>query len=119
LRIIKVADHYVGVDLTDYRGYPVEEFTIEGRKILTDLPAPLQLQYVKRVTDTALFPPTFTMAFAAELAAKLCEPLAQSNTKRQLAENTRNMEISKAVRSNAIELPPQKLPDDEWLLSRL
>jgi hypothetical protein len=107
------------VDLTDYRGGPTEEFTIEGRKILTDLPAPLNIKYVRRVTDTGLFHPCFTMAFAAKLASLLAEPITQSDTKRVRADAQFNKEIALAVRSNAIELPPQKLADDEWLMARL
>lgn len=119
LRIIMIGDVYAGLDLTDYRGSPVEQYAIEGRQILTDLGAPLKLRYISRVEDTAQFHACFVTAFAMDLAAKLCEPLTQSDSKRVRAETERNHQISMAVRSNAIELPPQKLPDDEWLISRL
>lgn len=118
LRVVMVGDVYVGVDLTDYRGAPAEEYTIEERKILTDWAAPLNLKYVKRVSNTALFQSNFAKAFGAQLAMDLCEALTQSDTKRDRAEKAFNREISLAVRANAIQLPPQKFPDDEWLLAR-
>lgn len=119
LRVVMVGNVYVGADLTDYRSASAEEFTIEGRNILTDWNAPLDLVYVKQVTNTAIFQANFTKAFGAQLAMDLCEALTQSDTKRDRAEKAFNREISLAIRANAIQLPPKKLPDDEWLLARL
>ena len=119
LRIVMVGDYYTGLDLTDYRGSPTEEFMVEGREILTDLGAPLNLRYIKRVTDTSQFSSNFTAAFAADLAEVLAEPLTQSESKRERASAVLRREISMAVRANAIELPPSKLADDEWLIARL
>lgn len=118
LRILFIGDYYVGVDLSDYRGSSTSEFTIEGRKILTNMAAPLNIKYVKRVTDTTQMTAPFTMAFAAKLAEMLAEPLTQSDQKRARAEASLKEAISLAIRSNAIELPPEKLADDEWILSR-
>lgn len=119
LRVVMVGDHYAGVDLTDYRGSPTEEFTFEGRTILTDLGAPLSLVYIKRVTDTAQFQSNFAKAFGAQLAVDVCEALTQSETKRARAEAQLNKEIGLAIRANAIELPPKRLADDDWLIARL
>jgi hypothetical protein len=118
LRVLTVGDYYVGADLSDYRGANPEVFTIEGRQILTNLGAPLNVQYVKRVEDASQFHPCFVKAFGCQLAFDLAESITQSNTKRQSMDRERNHQISLAVRANAIELPPQKLADDEWLLSR-
>ena len=119
LRIILLNEEYVGVDLTDYRGAPVEKYAIEGRQILTDWSAPLNIRYVKRVTDTAQFSPNFTKAFGCQLAVDLAETLTQSGSKRDRAEAQLNKEISLAIRANAIELHPKRLADDDWVLSRL
>lgn len=119
LRITMVGDFYVGVDLTDYRGSPTQEFTIEGREILTNLGAPLNLKYINRVEDSTQFSPNFCSAFSAKLAEKLAESLTQSDSKRGRAEAAFNNEIRLAIRANAIELPPQKFADDEWIMSRL
>jgi hypothetical protein len=119
LRLVMAGDYYVGMDLTDYRSAPTEEYTIEGRKILTDWPAPLNIIFVSRVEDTTYMPPPFVEAFAAKLAVMGAESLTQSSTKKADAQQILKEAISRAVQSNAIELPPRKLPDDEWLMSRL
>lgn len=119
LRLVYVSDKYVGADLTDYRGSPTEEYTIEGRKILTDISAPLPVIYIKRVIDTTQFHPNFSKLLSAQLAMDLCEDLTQSETKSQKIERAFVRELRLAIRANAIELPPTKLADDEWLLSRL
>lgn len=118
LRILLLNEEYFGLDLTDYRGGPTDQFVIEGRVILTDIGGPLNLRYVKQVTDTTQFHPNFTEAFGCRLAMRLAETLTQSRGKRELATADFREAISAAVRANAIELPPQKLPDDEWLTSR-
>lgn len=119
LRLVQIGDHFVGVDMVDYRGASSEEYAIEGREILTDLGAPLNVRWIGDVTNTGLFIPNFTKAYAAQLAVDLCEPLTQSDTKRVRAEGAFKHEISLAIRANAIELPPKQLADDSWLLSRL
>jgi len=119
LRLLQIGDFYVGLDLTDYRGSPVDQYVIEGRKILTNLSAPLNVKYIKRVENSTEFSKNFEMAFVAKLAEVLAEPLTQSDQKRQRATDAFNREIKAAIRANAIELPPTKLPDDEWLISRI
>ncbi|MHB8825150.1 MAG: hypothetical protein ACYC5T_10000 [Thiobacillus sp.] len=127
LRVLFVGEYYVGLDLTDYRGAPTELFVIEGRQILTDMgtiTAPstdnkMNLKYVKKEDDVTKFSINFTSALIAKLAENLAEPLTQSDSKRARAEAAYKDEIKIAIRANAIELPPQKLADDEWLLARL
>lgn len=119
LRIVAVGQYHVGLDMSDYRGKTTREFEIEGRELLTNLTAPLNLRYIKRTTDTTLFAACFTKAFAAKIAADLAEPLTQSETKRARATAEFDKEISLAIRSGAIELAPDKLASDEWLVSRL
>lgn len=119
LRIISIADYYVGLDLSDYKTSIDAPFSIEGRKILCSIMTPLPVIYVKRITDVTQMTPNFIMAFAAKLAMVLAEPLTQSDSKYAKAERAYTKEIATAIRTNAIEMPPQKLPDDEWLMSRL
>lgn len=118
LRIVQVGEYFVGIDLSDMRGSTSEEFMVEGRKILTNMGAPLKFRYVKRIEDTTQFSPNFVMAFAAYMATILAEPLTQSDTKRERALQWLTREVSLAIKANAIELPPKKLADDEWLASR-
>jgi hypothetical protein len=119
LRLVMVGDAYVGIDLTDYRGMPTEEYAVEDNKILTDYGAPLNIKYVRYIEDPNKFSSNFEETLSARLADRLCEVLTQSDQKRERATAEFNRCIRAAIRSNAIELPPTKLPDDEWLISRL
>lgn len=119
LRVVMIGDVYVGVDLSDSRNAPSREWTIEGRKILTSWDAPLKIRYVQRVTATTMFHPVFVEAFAAKLADLGCESITGSTSLATRLAEAKRSAISKAIRTNAIELPPEKFPDDEWVLSRL
>lgn len=119
MRLVMIGGYYAGIDLTNYRNEPDQEmWTIEGREILTNLAAPLDVRFVKLITDTATFHPSFDMTLAAYLAMLLAEPLTQSDQKRERAERQYKHELSVAIRANAIELPPKNLPDDEWAMAR-
>lgn len=119
LRLIELNDYYVGLDLTDYRGSDTSEYAIEGREILTNWAAPLNIKYIKRVTNTSQFDPCFNLTLGARIGMDLCEALTQSDSKWQKAAMQFKQEISDAVRVNSISLPPRKLADDEWLMARL
>lgn len=119
LRVVRVGDHYVGADLTDYRGYAVEEYAIENGGILTNMSAPLNVIYIKKTLDYRAYAPVFAMALGAKMGENLCEPLNQSAAKKDRAIVAFRDAMKEAIRSNAIELPPTKLADDEWVLSRL
>lgn len=119
LRLLFVGDYYAGVDLTDYRGAPTAPYAVEGREILTDMGSPLNLRYIKRLTNTTMYSANFAKALGARLAADLSEPLTQSDTKRARAEDVFKKELSIAVRAGAIELPPERLADDDWIMGRL
>lgn len=99
---------------TDTRGL----FSIEGGKLLTNMGAPLNIRYVRRITDPNLFDALFVESFACRLAWEACEALTQSATKRQLAAGEYDTAVRMAIRMNAIERPSQPIADDTWLESR-
>lgn len=78
----------------------------------------LNIKYTARVTDPTKFHPNYTRALGCLLAADLAETLTQSGSKREAAMVNFKNEIRDAIRANAIQIPPQKLPDDEWVMSR-
>ena len=120
LRVVQVNDTWVVPGLADYTSGPDSEpYKITGRRIETDIGAPLKLRYIKRVTDPAQFDAAFVEVFASDLADQVCEALTQSNTKREATRAVLRQSLLEAVRSNAIELPPEAIPDDSWVLSRL
>lgn len=119
LRVIQVDEFFPGPSMSDYRNRSEAPYQIEGGKILTDLTAPLKVRYVSRIEDTGSWDSAFIEVFACRLAVEICERLTQSNTKRDLAWNEYGEAIKSAVRADAVENPPEPLPDDSWMLARL
>nr|DAQ54373.1 MAG TPA: tail tubular protein [Caudoviricetes sp.] len=119
LRVLQAGEYFPGPSMSDYRNSSEAVWQIEGGRILTDLGAPLKIRYVARVEDTGVWDAAFNEVFACKLAIEVCERVTQSNTKREFAWEEYNRAISMAVRADAIENPPEPLPDDSWMLSRL
>ncbi len=119
LRLIQAGQYLPPVSLTDYRTVDESPWRIEGRFILSNEPGPLYIRYLASITDTSQWDSSFAEAFACRLASELAEDLTQSNVKRELAMKEYDQAISAAVRSNAIELPPEDTGDDSWIMSRL
>jgi hypothetical protein len=118
LRAIQVGDYSPGLSRTNYRDNEKELFAIEQGKILTDMAAPLYLQYIKRVSE-GMFDPIFVVAFACQLASSGCYRITNSNSKQDRVDQKLRETMDTARTIGAIEIPPKKLPDDEWVMSRL
>lgn len=97
----------------------VTDWQIEGGYILTDDGAPLDIIYVKRITDTSLFDALFVDALAARIAVELAEEITQSNTKKQIADKWYGDTIREAKRVNAVERISDEMPEDTWITARL
>lgn len=119
LKVLDVGTFFPGADTSDYVHTDNSDYAVEGNAILTNLEAPLNLRYVKQVTDPTLFDALFVEAFACRLAAELAETLSESGSKREMAWREYDRAKSEAIRGNAIERPPHKLADDTWMLSRV
>lgn len=95
------------------------DWVIEGREILTDWGAPLEIRYIRRVTDPNTMDVLFRRALAGELGMKLAEPLTQSTSKWEKAKDIRDEAIAKAKRTNAIEKLPVEPREDTWITARI
>jgi hypothetical protein len=67
--------------------YPEEnsldlDYQIEGRYIVSDWEAPLNIRYVYSIDDPNEMSPLFREALATKIAYELCEELTQSNSKK-------------------------------------
>lgn len=103
--------------ILEVNGYP--DYRSEGNAIVTDQAAPLQLRYVARIEDPNQFDVCFAAAFAAHLAMELCEALTQSSGKFDRMQAWATAELREAKRLDAIEEPPEQLPDEgNWLAAR-
>lgn len=105
--------------LADYIGRHQPMFHIEGRKVLTDIAAPLPIRYVARIEDPTLHDPLFDEALACRLAYDLCERISQSGSKKEAALRDYQLAIREAVRVNAIEQATEEASDGSWVVSRL
>jgi hypothetical protein len=86
--------------------------------ILSNDGTTLDIRYIARITDPALFDPSFVQMFACKLAWQCCERITQSNTKRESMMQEYELHRKEARRANAFELPAQAQPVDEWLIGR-
>lgn len=119
LRLIQVGDWWHWWGNQDYVTGSTSVFSVEGRMILTDFNAPLRIRYIERVDDPGLYDSMFVESFACRLAIECCERITQSNTKLQALQQQYDASIRAAVKIDAIENPPDQLPDESWMLSRL
>jgi hypothetical protein len=94
------------------------DWQIEGRKILTDDEAPLDLRYTAKVTDPNDMDVLFREAFATKLAFELCEEITQSNSKKESLRTDYKEIIREARKANAIERVASQPPEDTWVTVR-
>lgn len=96
-----------------------KNWVIESDAIVTTDAAPLEFIYIARITDPAKFDALFIELLATTMAHEMCEEVTASNTKKaDLKEDIREL-LAEARRTNAIEIPPQEPPEDDWLVARL
>lgn len=94
------------------------DWLVEGRKILTDFGAPLDLVYIQDVTDPNRMDALFRRALALEMAVQMVEALTQSNSKYDRVAAEKIRVLNEARRTNAMERVEETTPDDTWLTVR-
>tara|TARA_R110000868_G_scaffold345994_2_gene607052 strand:- start:7585 stop:7896 length:312 start_codon:yes stop_codon:yes gene_type:complete len=95
-----------------------DDWQIEGRFIVTDSGSPINLIYIKQVTDENEFDALFTELLIARIAMDIAEKVTQSNKKKEEAVLHYASVQKEARRVNAFERPPQQLPVDSWITAR-
>lgn len=86
--------------------------------ILTNDGAPLEIRYIARITNAALFDPSFVEMLACKIAWHTCEDITQSNTKKAALMEEYMFHKAEARRQNAFDTDKQPEPVDEWLVAR-
>lgn len=99
--------------------YNTLDWRIEGRKIVTDAAAPLNVRLIYRVEDPNEFDAAFAEALACRIALQTCEKITQSNTKMEAIRMQYKDAITEARRANAIETISAEPPVDTWDSARL
>jgi len=120
LKVIQVGEYYCQ-STTDFRSGDEAPFIIEGRKLLTDITAPLRIRYVRKMTadDAQQFDAAFVLLLAARVADFTCEAITGSTSKREALMASAKKYLDDASRADAIETAPGTLADDSWLMARL
>tara|TARA_R110000824_G_scaffold130843_1_gene292760 strand:+ start:651 stop:1205 length:555 start_codon:yes stop_codon:yes gene_type:complete len=93
-----------------------EEWTIEGRQIVTDAPAPLKIAYLERVIDANLFDASFIEAYAVRLAADIAYDITASQTIVRALEQKYIQTLRSARLADAQEAYPEK--ELNWVEAR-
>ncbi len=94
-------------------------YKIEGRRILTDEDAPLEILYIARVEDPSQYDALLTDAIAARLALDAAYPLAGSVSLAQAMSQAYAEKLAEARQVDAQEGSPDALIAGDWLESRL
>jgi hypothetical protein len=94
------------------------DYRIEGRRVLADYAAPLDILYIGRVTDTATFDPLLAEAVAAKLAVHLAGNLTESGSRIEAARSYLRDILAQAKAIDAQEGGAASLVVDAWLQAR-
>lgn len=113
------SDYLALFDIKNNPKYTIEGSSDNTLKILTNTAAPLYIRYIRRITNTGQFHPLFNEALAARLAYEGCEEITDSNTKKKDLLIDLNMTITQAYQVDAIAIPAEQFPEDEWIKARL
>lgn len=119
LRLLQIAGIRQSLGGAMYRTGLEGLYTIKGRMIYTNLTAPLPITYTTDVTDTTLFDANFVDMLACRLAMQTCIQLTQNNQLKTDIAREYKRSLNQAVISGSVELPPQGIADDSFVLSRL
>lgn len=111
LSLVQVGEFYL-------RSRMQAPWSVEGGRILTNMEAPLRIRYQADVDNPGLFDPLFVEVLACKLAMEACEAINQSSTKYQACAEAYQFAVTEATRQDAIENPPNELPQGSWLDAR-
>lgn len=92
---------------------------VEGRRILSDAGAPINILYVRQEDDPEQYDLLLVEALASRLAGELAESLTQSNTKKEVIEREYLDVLNRARRADAQEGTAQQLFRSSWLEARI
>ena len=95
----------------------VEEWVVEGRSIVSDAAAPLNIVYTSQVIDITLFDTLFVEAYALRLAADIAYDITASQPVMANMEELYTRKLAEARMVDAQEAQPAA--ESTWLQSRL
>ena len=121
LRLVELENRWVfSIDRRTQDTNPIPPYELQGRSLLTDIAAPMRIGYIRDVVDEpTIWHPLFEEVVVTSLAAVLANPLAKSMTQVDFLAKMRRGKINEARRVNAIQQPPEHIPDGSWMVARI
>lgn len=101
-----------------YRAEGCGDYRIEGRRLLSDAPPPLDILYIGEIADPAEFDPLLSDAVAARLAVSLAGNITESAARIEAMRAHYQDTLAQARSADAQEGTPEALDPDVWLASR-
>jgi hypothetical protein len=98
--------------------WETSDYEVAGGKILTDTGDAINIRYVKRVTVVNDMDVLFREALSARLAIEFCDRITARRSKKPDAVAEYTGVMLTAAQVDAIENPPQELPEDDWVAIR-
>jgi hypothetical protein len=99
-------------------GLRYNDYELEGNIIVSAQTDPILLRYVADVSDVTMLDPLLCEALAARIAYSICEPLTQSEQKRQGIAAAYQKFLHDAVVVNLIETGSTEPLEDDYILTR-
>ena len=93
-------------------------YQVEAGRILTDADEAM-VRYVADVEDSSKYSPLLVQALSGYLAIQMCEPVTQSNTKKDAVYAWYNECLMKAKHHATVEQPPSMIEEDSWIMTRM
>lgn len=93
-------------------------WTVEGRRIMTNFETPLPILFVKRVDDENLMDPIFRDALSAYLASEWAQTLTKQDSIEQAMGQKFQLKLAEARAANGQEGTPQVTEANEWDAAR-
>jgi len=118
LRIIDVSSDNTTSSVLSVGDYARESLA-DGTQVVASDNTPLWVRYVRDVTNVAIWDVMFCEVMATQLALQLCQQITDSNSRKEALEAEYRWQSRDARNADAIENPPDQLPDDEWNEARL
>lgn len=121
LRLVWLNDMWVFSTIREAGFIDDPTYAIEGRTLVSNSRGGAQnIVYIRDLSDAIeLWDALFIDAFTCRLAVELAHPITKNLNLRQSIKQDYVEALKEAKRVNAIELPPQSIPDDSWVLARL
>ena len=91
------------------------DWTIEGRRLLTNDGDTIQFRYVRIIEDTSLMDPLFREALSCMIAHELAEPVTKGLNRKRVLMDEYGKIIAKAKAVDAIEKLSALPPTDDWV----